>query len=45
MNVKTGKGGKVSIEGIEEVEQFTYLGSIMDRTAWWNRCRHQDKNK
>ncbi|CAG2211505.1 unnamed protein product [Mytilus edulis] len=35
MKVKTGKGGTVSIEGedIEEVDQFTYLGSIMDRTG------------
>ncbi|CAC5375496.1 unnamed protein product [Mytilus coruscus] len=34
MRVKTRKGGTVSIEGedIEEVDQFTYLGSIMDRT-------------
>ncbi|VDI07663.1 Hypothetical predicted protein [Mytilus galloprovincialis] len=35
MKVKTRKGGTVSIEGenIEEVDQFTYLGSIMDRTG------------
>ncbi|XP_071123848.1 uncharacterized protein [Mytilus edulis] len=35
MNVKTRKGGPVSIEGkdIEEVDQFTYLGNIMDRTG------------
>ncbi|CAC5395900.1 unnamed protein product [Mytilus coruscus] len=35
MKVKTRKGGTVSIEGedIEEVDQFTYLGSIMDRNG------------
>ena len=35
MKVKTRKGGTVSIEGedIEEVDQFTYLGSIMERTG------------